>query len=81
LSSLLESRLVANVEIQLIEKFSATLKQLLTAWSAANGSRLPNYVLLFRSGVSDSQYIQAQGEEVNKIKEAFEEFRLGAQFS
>jgi hypothetical protein len=79
LSSFLQPRLVANVEIQMIQQFSAMLKQLLTAWSAANGGRLPKYVLYFRDGVSDSQYIQVRREEVDKIKEVFKDFRLGAQ--
>lgn len=50
--------------------FTKAFVSLLQAWSSSNGDKLPENIVIYRDGVSESQFEQVLTEEVPKIRKA-----------
>ena len=46
----------------------------LQVWKKENQERLPNSIIIFRDGISESMYLRAKDEELGKITSACDKF-------
>ncbi|KAL8778937.1 MAG: hypothetical protein Q9213_007172 [Squamulea squamosa] len=53
------------------------LKSQLLKWQTCHQGKLPEYVLVFRDGISETQYAQSVTKELPKLREAFDSFPTG----
>ncbi len=60
-----------NPKEELIEDFAIMFKQLLNRYSLKNSGKLPESILFFRDGVSESQFKQILASEVAPLQGRF----------
>lgn len=59
----------------MIEHFEVMLKDLLKLWQNKHSGSLPKYIIYFRDGVSESQYLAVRRAEVDKINKVVADVR------
>lgn len=58
---------------EMVEELKLMFKERLNTWRKYNDDKLPENIVIYRDGVSDSQYGQVLRDELPQIKEACEE--------